>query len=210
MLGAGGIKLPPTGQKVVVDEANDVEAISHDLGIGKVLADQGAVNAGQVHADDPHAILAWQFRQVVLQGRFAAPQYHIEDLVCPQVAEGSRVAIFPGKEVLIDAEHPGACGTASFGILALQVILEPAFDSGSTDIFPPPQAAAVHPVIMRHKHAPAEWLGGPFVRQDAGKALPKRPAAVFATELAGFQFQDAVPQAPTVVPRLPPPPVLEP
>ena len=58
VLGAGGIDLAPTGQEVMVDEADDVEAIGDDLGFGKVLADDRAVDARQVHTDDADAVFA--------------------------------------------------------------------------------------------------------------------------------------------------------
>ena len=50
--------LAPTGQEVMVDEADDVEAIGDDLGFGKVLADDRAVDARQVHTDDADAVFA--------------------------------------------------------------------------------------------------------------------------------------------------------
>src|SRR5689334_8642692 len=65
MLGAGGVNLPPAGQEMVVDQANDVEAIGHDLGLGKMFAHQRTIDARQVHTDDADAIFAWQFCQVV-------------------------------------------------------------------------------------------------------------------------------------------------
>ena len=81
ILGPDRIDLAPAGQEVMVDEADDMEAIGHDLRVGKVLADQRAIDARQIHADDPHAIFARQLRQVALQRGFAAAQHHVEDLV---------------------------------------------------------------------------------------------------------------------------------
>jgi hypothetical protein len=56
---------------------------------------------------------------------------------------------------------------------------------------------------VRHENAAAERLGGALARQDAREALPKRAAAIPAPELARLQFQHAMPQSPTLVPRLP-------
>jgi hypothetical protein len=86
--------------------------------------------------------------------------------------------------MLIDAENPRTGGATPFGQLALEVILEPPLDGRSADVFPPPQAAAVHPVIMLHKHAATEWLGGSFPRQNAREPLPKRAATIFTTVFA--------------------------
>src|SRR5258708_2317234 len=81
-----------------------MEAIGDDLGLGEVLADQGTINACQVHTHDADAILAGQVRQVSFQGGFTAPEDHVKDLVPPQIAKSGRVSILPGKEMLIAEE----------------------------------------------------------------------------------------------------------
>ncbi len=188
-----------------IDKPDDVEAIGHDLGFGEVLADDGAVGAGQVHTDDAHAVFARQFRQVGFPCGLAAAQHHIEDLVGAQIAEGGRIASFLRKEMFVNAKHPWACGAASFRQLAAQVILKPTLDSGAADPFSPAQSAAIHAIIVREKDVAPERLGGPFPRQDARKPLPKRMPAILATEFARFQFQDAMPQSSTLVLGLAPP-----
>jgi hypothetical protein len=67
-----------------------------------------------------------QLGQIGFQGRFAASEHHVEDLVSPQVAEGRRVALLPGKEMLIDAEHARTISAAALGEFAAQIILEAA------------------------------------------------------------------------------------
>lgn len=71
----------------------------HDTGLGKVLADRGAIGAGQIHADHAHPFLAGEFLEIALQGGLAAAQHHVEDLVSLQVTEGGRQ---PGA-----GENPG-------------------------------------------------------------------------------------------------------
>src|SRR6516225_9634088 len=122
---------------MVVDEADHVETIGHDLGLGEVLADQGAVGARQIHADDAYAVLSRQFRQVGFQSGLTASQHDIEDLMGAQVAEGGGISILPGKEMLIDAENAWAGGAAALGDLASEVVLEPAFHRSAADGFPP-------------------------------------------------------------------------
>ena len=46
ILAADRVEFLPAGQEVVMDDADDMEAISHNAGIGEVLADQRAVGAG--------------------------------------------------------------------------------------------------------------------------------------------------------------------
>ena len=46
------IEILPAGQKVMIDQPDHVEAVGHDPRLGKVLAHQGAITGGQIHADD--------------------------------------------------------------------------------------------------------------------------------------------------------------
>src|SRR3954464_14815837 len=118
---------------MVVDQANDVEAIGHDFGVGKVLANDRAVNARHVHADNLDAVFAGQLLQIMLQSRFTASEDDVEDGVRPQIAERGRVAVLPGKEMLIDAQDPRASGAAPLGEFALKIIVKPSFDGGAAD-----------------------------------------------------------------------------
>jgi hypothetical protein len=58
VLDAGRVDLAPAGQEVLGDEANDVEAVGHDDGIGEKGFDDGAVDRGQVYADDADLVFA--------------------------------------------------------------------------------------------------------------------------------------------------------
>lgn len=44
--------------EVLLDHTNDVEAIRNDLRIREVFANQGAVGAAQIHADDADVFLS--------------------------------------------------------------------------------------------------------------------------------------------------------
>ncbi len=66
------IEIAPTRQEVVVDQPDDVEAICHDAGIGEVLAHQGAVGRGQIHAYHPHFGFPFQAPQPSFQGGLRA------------------------------------------------------------------------------------------------------------------------------------------
>src|SRR5689334_8521803 len=200
MLGSEGIDFPPTSQELMVDEADDVETVGHNLGLGKMLAHDGAIDAGQVHADDPYTILTGEFGQVVLQSRLTAAEHNVEDGVAAQVTEGGGVAILLGKEVFIDAEDPRAGRAAAFGELSAKKVLRPALDGGAADCLALGQPAAVDSVVVRQKDAPAEWFGGAHPGENAGEPLPESPGAVFAAVFAGFQLQDAMPQTPTLMP----------
>ena len=46
--------------EVLLDEANDVEAVRDDPGLGEVSSDQRAIGAAQIHADDADVFLAFK------------------------------------------------------------------------------------------------------------------------------------------------------
>jgi hypothetical protein len=56
------IELAPAVQKMVIDEPDDVESISHDLRIGKLRADQRAIVGSQIHAH--HADFGFPFQSL--------------------------------------------------------------------------------------------------------------------------------------------------
>ena len=98
----------------MVDKPDDVKAIGHNAGIGEVLMHQGAVNGGQIHADDADQVFALEAIQIALQRGFAATEHHIMDAMTSEIAEGSGKSVTARKEVLIDAEHLWAGGIAPF------------------------------------------------------------------------------------------------
>ena len=51
MLGSEWINLLPAGQEVMVNRTHHMEAIGHNLGLGKVFAHQSPITGGQIHAD---------------------------------------------------------------------------------------------------------------------------------------------------------------
>lgn len=50
VLAADRIQVPPAGQEVVIDDADDMETVGHDACIGEVQVEQGAVGRRQIHA----------------------------------------------------------------------------------------------------------------------------------------------------------------
>ena len=108
----------------MIDKPDHMESISHDPGLREVLANQGTVDAGQIHADDTHLVFAFEFLQIVLQGSLAAAKHHVE-LVTAKIAIRGGVTLPAGEEVFVNAEHPGTNRGAALGASALEKILEP-------------------------------------------------------------------------------------
>jgi len=88
---------------------------SATMRVGEMLANQGAVGGGEVHAHHAHLLLALEIAQVRLQGRFAAAGYHVVDGVVFEIAEGSREALAAAEEMLVDAEYARANRVGALG-----------------------------------------------------------------------------------------------
>ena len=51
---------------MVVDEADDMEAVGHDHGVGKLRFHDRAIDRRQVHADDADLVFAFQTKEIGL------------------------------------------------------------------------------------------------------------------------------------------------
>ena len=78
--------LPKKLHKVLLHNANDMEAIGNDSSIREVFSDQASVGGTQVHADDSDLVSAFERFEVVLQFSRAAAFDNIEDSLGLQVA----------------------------------------------------------------------------------------------------------------------------
>ncbi len=117
ILAADRVDLAPAGEEVVVDDADDVEAIGDDGRIGKLPLDQRAVGGREIDADDAHLVLALKLSEIGGQRSFRAPQHDIIDGVILEVAKASREAFAARKEVFVDtriAGHFGECHSANW------------------------------------------------------------------------------------------------
>src|SRR5512133_713405 len=130
ILGAGGIELAPERQEMLVDEANDMEAVGHDQGVGKVLAHDGAVGGGQVHADDADQLFAGQALKISFQGGFAAAEHDVEHGMVLEIAQRGGVALLTREEVLVDTEDVRALAARGFRQQAGEAMLKMALYGG--------------------------------------------------------------------------------
>jgi hypothetical protein len=199
VLAAGGIQIPPAGQKVVVDEADDMKAVCHNAGFGEVFPHQGAVGGRQIHADHAHLVFALEALQIALQRILGAAQHHIINAMPSQVTQSSGKASLAGEEVFVDAQHGRTVARMPFGELALEAVAEVALHCGRTDTFAAAQAAAVDAIQMPSKNRHAEGLAGPLTRQHARQPLAELATAVQALPFAGLHYQLTVAQSPILM-----------
>ncbi len=123
------------GHDVLLDYPDEVEAISDDLGVGEVLADQSAVEGTRIHADDADVFLSLESREESVQVLWGAAFHDIEDPVDPEVAEGSgELGSSPMRGsfwmdgVFIDAEDRREAAVGTFSGYDFGVFVVKAFD----------------------------------------------------------------------------------
>src|SRR5579871_876392 len=204
------VKELPAGQKVMIDGADHVESIGHNLGVGEMLLHQRPVTDRQIHADQQDQILAFEALEIGFQGGLAAAQHDIMHLMVFQVTEGRGIAVPAGEEVFVDAQNLRAQTAGAFSRQQTQIPEKPALHGRTGDPLALPQAAPADAIEMLLANAAPERLGRAQPRLNPRKALPEAAAAGPAQPLARFQFQHAMPNSPAFMPRTAGAPVLRP
>jgi len=189
----------PRGQEVLVDQANHVKAVCHDLGLREVVPDQGSVGRRQIQANDPDPLRLSEPREKTAQRGFGTTQNHIVNPMAPQVAERGGIPVFPAEEVFIDAQGPRTSGRPHLGHLAFQIIMERALHRRRPNSAPLGQPSLADPVPVLLEHLPPISFRAAPVRQDPGKPLVKVAPAVQTLKLTGFQPKIALARPQTLV-----------
>jgi hypothetical protein len=182
--------------EVLLNHANDVEAIRDDRGIGEVFADQGAVGAAQIHADDPHGFLSLEGAEVGFEILGIPAFDDIEDPVGAQVAEGGRELRSPSMSgalsmdgVFVDAEDRRADSIEAFPGFDLGVFMVEAFDGGGANAFAMREDAACDAVAVVLVDRLPEGFGGVAVSFDAGQWWDEGSPTATALVAAGVDAQ---------------------
>jgi hypothetical protein len=163
---------------MLVDQADDMEAIGDNPGIREVLTDHGSMGGRQVHAHDPHPILAFEAAEIGFQRQLAPAQGNVIHRMILQVAEGSRISVLPGKEMLIDTEHLRAWSAGPLGRQALEKVLGMAFHGRTANAFALGDAAAADSIPVIFEDFEAKRLGRVLAWQDSRKAMAEATAAI--------------------------------
>ena len=199
--GSDRIQIAPAGEKVVIHQPNDMEAVGDNARLGKVFAHDGPVNSSQIHADHFDSLFPLEPVEISFQGSFAAAEHHVIDFVVLEIAERGGEAVLSGEEMLIDAEDPRALRSGPFARLLPQPGSEPALNGRAGNPLALRQSAAADAVQVFLTNRTAKWLTGAHPRQNARKALPEKAPAGYTTPFPGLQLDHAVPYAPAFVPR---------
>ena len=89
------------------DQAHDMKAIGHDLGVGERASDQVALRAGEINTHNAHLMAPLKPEDKVAQIGFTAPCNDIKHSMVLEIAQSGRKALAFMKAMLIDAEHSG-------------------------------------------------------------------------------------------------------
>lgn len=103
-----GSEEPRELDEVVIDDADDVEAIGDDAGLGKVSLHESPVGAGEVDADELNTLSAPEFAKKMDEVGFTATGLDFEDAVVFEITEGGAKALSFVEGVFVDAEDEGA------------------------------------------------------------------------------------------------------
>lgn len=121
--------------EVLLDEADDVEAVCDDPRLGEVSSDQGAIGAAQIHADEADVFFAFEGGEVGVKILRVTAFDDIEDAVSAQVAEGrgelrssSEAGSFSVDGMFVDAEDGRTDAVGAFPCFARGVFVVEAFD----------------------------------------------------------------------------------
>ena len=62
-----GSELSDQFDEVLLDDANDMESIRDDFGVGEVFSDQSSVGTAEIHADETDVFLAFECSEIVIE-----------------------------------------------------------------------------------------------------------------------------------------------
>lgn len=155
--------------EVVLNHPHDMEAVRHDAGLGKVTADQAAIGAGEIDADDLHPLPAFEFAEECRQVRFAFSRPELEDPTVLQVAEGGAEALALVEGVFVDAKVARTVQREAFGGLADGELLVDAGDGRLAEGLPEGKGFGADAVMMQSVDLLPERFGAVASGQDAGE-----------------------------------------
>jgi hypothetical protein len=183
--------------EVLLDEANDVEAVCDDSGPGEVSLDQRAIGTAQIHADEADVFFAFEGGEVGVKVLRVTAFDDVEDAVIAQVAEGCGepcsplvAGPFSVDGVFVDAEDGRADSVGVFPGFACGVFVVEAFDRGMADAFASGQNASGNAIAVTLVDGLSEGFGGLAIGFDAREFRKERPVTATAFKALGVDFEE--------------------
>lgn len=175
----------PDLEEVVIDDANDMETVGNDFSVAEIFAGNTPVGLGKVHHHDPDFSFVRQLVKGRSEGRFRAPKDDVIDFMAAKVTKSRGIALFAGKEVLIDTEDPGARIILASGELQGQEIPVTALDRSLSNLKATGEKFLTDAVVVFLEDFFSKGLSASPVRKNARKTVVKIPAAGLAKVFVG-------------------------
>ena len=149
-------------------DADDMEAISYDTGVGEEAANESPVGTGQVDADQPYLLAALELTEVASQVLATASFHQIEDSMVLQITQGRHHLVATMQAVLIDTQYLGTVHTRAFaGLQTGELFVDPPYRRLS-QLPPIGQSRTTDPVLVILVDTLAEGLTTLAPGQDPG------------------------------------------
>jgi len=155
--------------EVVLDDTHDMEAVGHDACIGKVTANQAAIGAGEIDADDLHPLPALEFTKECCKVRLAFSGLNVEDPSVLQIAEGGAEALALVEGMFVDAKVARTVQREPFGGFADGELLVNAGDACLAEGLFERKGFGADAVMMQPVDLLPERFGAVASGQDAGE-----------------------------------------
>ena len=171
------------------DDTHHVEAVGDNAGIGEPAPDHGAVRAGEIDANDPNPLPAFERAQEGEDIGLRAAFDDVEDLVVAQVAEGCGETLAFVKGMLINAQDLWTLKANALGSLAPGELGVDASDGGSTNGSHPGHGGGGDALVMVTVNLLAEGLGTAPTGKQPGELGHEGAPAVPAGKTPGMDDQ---------------------
>ena len=146
-------------EEVVLKEADDMEAIRHDPRIGEPAPSQGPVRAGEVHADHPHLLTAFESGKEPAQLGLAAPRDDVKNTVIAEIAKCCGERHSSMDTMFVDSEDAGTLQTLPFAGLARGKLRINPSHTGAPKIVYTSQRRSADPFVVISVNTFRPWLG---------------------------------------------------
>jgi hypothetical protein len=112
----------------VMQQADDMEAVSHNFGIGKVSADEMPVSAAEIDTDNFDPVPALKIFQIARKVTGRTSLHNVEYPVLPEVTESGGIALPFTEEMFVNPKDSGTLSSLDFFLREHTPLVIPAFN----------------------------------------------------------------------------------
>lgn len=185
-----GCHLSTEAQEVMLDDADDVETVGHDLGVGKPPGDHLPVGCAQIDAHNLDLVAAFEREEKGQEIALAATLNHIEDFPVLQVAEGGYQTAAPVKGMFIDADDGGSGLVTSFLSFEMSELGVDASHAGRAHGFTFSQLGGADTLVVIFEDFSSKRFSGMMAKPDARQGGNKGSLAILTQPPSQVDMKD--------------------